>query len=824
MGETTDEITSLPISTLGIGWTDLNTHAVQLEDPAIPGTGISTASFNPDWGGFFADGKFYVVVGESTSTNFAIAVFDPETLAIVDALEPYRTSPPEDDDAYSFLVMTYDRVSDKIILMTANGLRRVDRATLTLDDLPDLAPSQSSFSVAGDNNQITMQRGPFFGRLWVQVGAGNQYEEFDIWNWTGPHCVFEGTSDASLGINNEVPAYDPVNGTVWTQDLLNTDLLNETRVCRVGPNCVTADTIAADISDRCEVPSNLRLTSGWSSKVICGYLVGRQISGRKALEPIAGAINGDFRTQDGKVEFFLLDSGSIKTIPEDDLGVAEQIEDKAPSRDITWPYERRLPRRVDVQFVDRKLDFDSNTVGFDRPQSGFKGRANETVQLPIVFDTPSDPQPDEIAERLLMSFDLHRRKHSLRLTWEHLNLNVGDAFKYIKGNFTYTVRAEKFALSENNMILIQARSEDITVNTPSGQDGVVAPVVFEPPTLPIQGGSELFMIDAALLRDQDDDATDIAVYVAGAASTGADWPGARLQRSDDGGTTWSTVDVIGSGNGVSWGRMTTALGSTSRPHAYDRTNTLAVNMVRGILPGSVNETDLDGNPQLNALLVGKSGRWEILRYATAVNTTGSPDDDGDSYTLSNLRRGQRGTSINVGGHQASDFVILLDPAKLKRILLPTTDLNVAVKYRLVTIGQAPELATPQDFTLVGESAKPLSLWDVQGSRNFSTGTWTVSATRRTRIGGEWVDGINAPLSEVSEDYECEALSGPGGSVLATKTGLSTPSTTFTADDLGVSPETDSPFALTVKWYQVSARVGRGNTEEVTLIAPTPGHP
>ena len=95
----------------------------------------------------------------------------------------------------------------------------------------------------------------------------------------------------------------------------------------------------------------------------------------------------------------------------------------------------------------------------------------------------------------------------------------------------------------------------------------------------------------------------------------------------------------------------------------------------------------------------------------------------------------------------------------------------------------------------------------------ATGSWgsnvTLSWRRRTRVGGELIDGMGeVPLAEDSEQYDLEILDGPGGAVLRTEAGIATTSFTYTsgmqsADFGGV--QTELSFVV----YQISAQVGRG---------------
>ena len=93
---------------------------------------------------------------------------------------------------------------------------------------------------------------------------------------------------------------------------------------------------------------------------------------------------------------------------------------------------------------------------------------------------------------------------------------------------------------------------------------------------------------------------------------------------------------------------------------------------------------------------------------------------------------------------------------------------------------------------------------------------TLSWARRTRVGGELIDGTGeVSLAEDSEEYELEILDGPGGAVLRTETGITTTSFTYPSGmqstDFG-GAQTELSFVV----YQISAQVGRGFAGEGTV--------
>jgi len=90
--------------------------------------------------------------------------------------------------------------------------------------------------------------------------------------------------------------------------------------------------------------------------------------------------------------------------------------------------------------------------------------------------------------------------------------------------------------------------------------------------------------------------------------------------------------------------------------------------------------------------------------------------------------------------------------------------------------------------------------------------WTLTAIRRTRVGGEMRDLVDASLSEVSELYDLEILD-ILGNVVRTVSNLTSPTFTYTEaqqqTDFGTPLTTYPASVLDTRWYQLSGDVGRG---------------
>jgi hypothetical protein len=162
-----------------------------------------------------------------------------------------------------------------------------------------------------------------------------------------------------------------------------------------------------------------------------------------------------------------------------------------------------------------------------------------------------------------------------------------------------------------------------------------------------------------------------------------------------------------------------------------------------------------------------------------------------------------------------DLFVLQGGAGVTRRPLGLDRLGDTVHYRAVGRGGELRDARTAQLTLAGNDLKPYAPAQLE-----ATGSWgsnvTLSWQRRTRVGGELIDGGGeVPLAEHTEEYELEILDGPGGAVLRTETGITTTSFTYTSGmqsaDFG-GAQTELSFVV----YQISAQVGRGFPSEATV--------
>src|SRR5690606_22203698 len=130
----------------------------------------------------------------------------------------------------------------------------------------------------------------------------------------------------------------------------------------------------------------------------------------------------------------------------------------------------------------------------------------------------------------------------------------------------------------------------------------------------------------------------------------------------------------------------------------------------------------------NAALIGR----EIIQFRSAVL-----QGDG-TYRLSGLLRGRRGTEHEIAGHGAGETFLLLEAATLRALDLAGA-VGRADLYKAVSVGGFPDAVEAVAFTGDGANLKPFAPVHVAGDRD-GAGNLTVTWIRRTRAGGDWIDG------------------------------------------------------------------------------------
>ena len=162
---------------------------------------------------------------------------------------------------------------------------------------------------------------------------------------------------------------------------------------------------------------------------------------------------------------------------------------------------------------------------------------------------------------------------------------------------------------------------------------------------------------------------------------------------------------------------------------------------------------------------------ELIQFGVA-----QPLGDG-RFRLSRLLRGRGGTEWACAEHVAGEPFCLLKPGTLQSVPLPNWSVGA-------TISATARGGEATSILFQGESLRPPSPVDLHVELQPS-GDLLLSWTRRSRLGFAWVDGIDAPLGEASEQYRVN-LSGGSNSLdlLSTESSITVPAAEMAAMGTG----------------------------------------
>jgi hypothetical protein len=136
--------------------------------------------------------------------------------------------------------------------------------------------------------------------------------------------------------------------------------------------------------------------------------------------------------------------------------------------------------------------------------------------------------------------------------------------------------------------------------------------------------------------------------------------------------------------------------------------------------------------------------------------------------------------VFTGGHAVGDLFVLQGGDAVTRRPLGLDRLGDTLYYRAVGRGGALRDARTERLTLAGNDLKPYAPAQLE-----ATGSWgsnvTLSWQRRTRVGGELIDGSGeVPLAEDTEQYDLEIQF--GNAVIREVNGLTSPSYVYPSAD------------------------------------------
>lgn len=594
-----------------------------------------------------------------------------------------------------------------------------------------------------------------------------------------------------------VPAYDGM-GSIGLERVRFHHIGAPLYSVQVVARTVADDTIAsADAAEALLVQAGIPagdIDLSAVTAVVCGVTRAGVQAPAQALDQLRRAGLFDLRESDEIITGVMRGGAAVATIPAADLGaVWEGATDAPPWRPVDTD-ARTLPATLTVT----ARDADRQGEPLSRTARGTSSRAS-LVDAVLSLDQLmlTAQQAQTIAEISLHAAWLERRTVRLQLAPRWAVLEAGDVVTVESpSGALYRVRCAEVLTGANLAVIVEGVIEVEGAYTASDVAYESGGVIVQPPD-DLIGSARLVLLDLPPLTDAD--VPGLQMHAACTlAEAGAIWQGAALQRSSDGGTTWT--GIVPMTREAQIGDVATALavGVTAYP---DRGGSIVVQADRWV-PADIDDVALAAGGNLAWLGDPASGQGELLQWRDVQ------DLGGGSYRLTHLLRGLRGTEDMVATHGADEVLVVLDRATLARIGMSQAEIGVERTWRAVAPTEAEADAGEQDWTWRARCALPLSPYAAAISRDGGNNI-TIAITRRDRA--IWDLAATTPMSEAAEAYEIDVMSGSTvlRTIAATSASASYSAAQQTAD--GLTP--GDP--VTVRIYQMSARVGRGGVLEVT---------
>lgn len=574
--------------------------------------------------------------------------------------------------------------------------------------------------------------------------------------------------------------YDPINHALITG---NATTITWRYLDRINSAGVQLGDVVQDVAVLAGIdPAQIDVSA--LTQIVPGYSVSGG-SGKDWLEPLLDLYDVDPRPHGFSLEFLPRGGAAGTTLASTEFARADG--DGPLFTMVGEDGATDLPRQVTMQFADLAIEQQPGTA-MSPPLFDGDGQRSQSLDMSSLALSAAEARQLVARYARRQRFNARGVSHALPLS--ALDLEPGDVRALDLAGVGVTARLQSMVLDADRRIALEWKRDDSSVAELDGAAGAAADG-FTEPTIAVPLLSKGFALDIPLLTDLDEGANPV-IYAAAAPYGAGTWPGAVLFRNQSGEYS-DEVAAVDSASAVTWGTASTAL-PDGRATLWDRLSAVSVVLQTGSLTGCT-AADLDADPTRNL------ARWgnELVQFATATLT--APN----TYLLSTLKRGRRGTEWACTGHLANEVFVLLDHAVV--VARPLSEVGTEQSYKAVTNGRTEAGAFPLTLDpFSGASKKPYAPCHLRAAKNAGTGDWTLNWVRRTRIGGAWTGGTPIPLGETTELYKVEIMDGV--TVKRTISGLTTPTATYT-DAQQVTDWGATQASISWRVRQISDAVGDG---------------
>jgi len=663
-----------------------------------------------------------------------------------------------------------------------NGWIVFDIATETFSNSPDLFGSPdfgAAYDYAVENQH---------GHLWLGSNGGNGEVNAILINTSGT------TVDS---ISGEIDT-DSTNWNRWEYVtgvvILNMD--DDVGAFYEDALATGTELLSAIVTEICDsVGFDAIDVTDLQADVVRGYARTRPMTARQAIEPLAMAYGFDGVESDAEAKFVKRGGASAQTFEYADLGAKAGSVDDEPAETFTATtvLETELPVELTITFFNANTDHLPATAR----QRRLTGHAQEKIftELPIVF---TSEEANQVVDSLMRQTWVERTRFAFSFGPEFADLEPTDVVTLPDET---RVRITRTTAEPSGRITCEAAGDDQGALTSyvSGNDDDPSETL----TLGTGGPSVPAILDVVLLRDADD---DVCRYV-GACGESANWPGAVVYQSLDGGATWVGRTALTTGSKIGAvvdGYLPNI--PVGEANVWDLEGVLTVKLAQPDLTLSTPASTDDFYQGANAFFIYDANGEHTPELCQGYDVTSNADG---SYTIVGFLRGRKGTDTFIRRWGIGSRVVFVDTTRIAHVTASLSEIGATSLWKAVTSGESlvDEVSREREFNAV--AATPLAPAHVGGVYDYASGNITALWTRRARKDGDWRSGGGAPLDEPTENYEVEVWDDGYSNLKETIEVAGATTATYTAAmnaaDFG-SPQAEY---VALRVYQISSRIGRG---------------
>jgi hypothetical protein len=519
---------------------------------------------------------------------------------------------------------------------------------------------------------------------------------------------------------------DMAGGLTYGVDYPETQSYGYIGTCTTGSVDTDCVPIADIVEDLCARAGLTAVDVTDLATCIDGYCVTRVMSARDAIDPLRSVGLFDAVESGAVLKFVERGHTEVATLTADDLGAHTGGGARPTSVETSRVQEKELPKRLRFHYASAEKAYEPAQQAAARITTEALGEADVEVAVAM-----TDEKAAQLAEILLYSTWVARNSYSFQLDNSFLKVEPTDCLLLPVDGQLERVRVTGADYGVGGVITYTAAKDDdgnyessaapATGSSSGGGGGASGGLVCP---------SDAIFLDLPSLRTEDTDAG----YYAAVRGLCSPWSCAVIYRSSDDGATYGRVadtfveatigtvlHDVGSANSP---------GDTSdSPVDYDTTNTLYVTLLSGEGLSSVTEASLLAGA--NTAAIGAHGRWELIQFLTAENTSG------DVWELSGLVRGVAGTTEHIDTTLAGDAFVLMSGPGIVRIPETAAGIGVEKLLKVVSCGSTLEATTAETFTTQGLSYTPPTLGNLDDVDDAASTATDGDLLRYNATSGKW---------------------------------------------------------------------------------------